>query len=389
MAGNSISALIGSLVDAASPGAPPSYFTRVHQGIDPEANALAQYYTQNAQKQQMSNQAMQGSLAALADANQQGISNPMQLFGKVAATNPEYLKDYATAAATNPLGFALQQPQSGGQPNPIASLQGGDLLKALPPQIASTIKGYSEGRIPFNARLAATPQGQTMLGLITQYDPTFDTADPTSRSKTRASFTSGADANNVAALNTAMAHAASLKEAYNNLDNGDYPLLNKVENRVSIATGDKKVQEAASDVAAKGHALSGELAKVFRSTGMAEADIKAWEDKLDVNATPSQQKATLNAAMDLMDGRLQALSEKYNQGLGQSKQGIELLSPKARDAYMKVRGEQPDSAGAINVGGKSTGPSKGEISIISPDGIPGTIDASELKDALANGWKQQ
>lgn len=240
-------------------------------------------------------------------------------------------------------------------------LSGDSFLQTLPPSAASQVKAIAEGKMPFPSGFALkTPYWQQMLSAVSQYDPSFDAVNYNARSKARGSFTSGPDANNITALNTAMNHAASLKDAYDSLGNTNYPAYNSLTNYLGNALGSQNTQTNTAAVAARGHALSGELAKVFRSSGMAESDIKAWEDKLSTSATPAQSKEILNSAMDLMEGRLSALAEKYNQGMGTSKQGIELLSPAAQKAYLKVRGSVPQTTSSNGIMPQQAGQPQGQ-----------------------------
>lgn len=290
----------------------------------------------------------QSNLAQLAKLRAQGVTNPQQILSSLAQYDPQYAEKAADIQAKNPLATMLQGNTSGGSTNsgvPLASLSGDDLLAALPPAIASQVKGYAEGRIQPSPMMMRTAQGQQLMQLVSQYDPNFDAVNYNARANTRKSFTSGPDANNITALNTAMGHAASLQDAYTNLDNGDYAWLNKARNATESALGDTSKQTAMADVGTKAHALSEELAKVFRSTGMAESDVKAWEQKIDTSATPATSKAVISGAVDLMNSRLDALGEKYNQGMGTSKKGIELLSPKAQAAYQKLMGSPAPETG--------------------------------------------
>lgn len=346
MAGNnSITALLGSLVDASNNDGSKSYMTRVHQGIDPETTALAQHYAQNAQAKQLENQGAVAARDALSEAGRNGITNPLQLFGKVAAVNPGYLKDYATAASANPLGFALQQPQPGGdgQPTPLSSLQGDDLLKALPPQIASQIKGYSEGRIPFNPRLAATTQGQTLLGLITQYDPSFDTTDVTKRAQTAKSFAPGGkDRANINAIETALNTLALLHDTNEKLGGpSEQGILNKPLNVIrNIGLGaegddnlyryDKLSKDAADEVT-----------KAIIANGGTGADREERHKGLSSSNPVNARRTVIKASVDELMQRLNPVADSYNTGMGKNSSGVQLMTPQAQAAYKKVMGEDP------------------------------------------------
>lgn len=257
--------------------------------------------------------------------------------------------------------------QNGGVPQGQSQVSGDQYLQTLPPQIATQVKALAEGRMQFPAGFALkSPYWQQMISAVSQYDPSFDAVNYASRAKTRASFTSGADANNVTALNTAMAHLGTLSDNYNKLGNTDYPWLNQAVNYAGNKLGNRTIQTNTGNVSADAEAVSHELAKVFRSTGMSEGEIDAWKQKITTDAGPAQSQAVINSALDLIDGRLSALGEKYSQGMGAAKQGIELLSPDAQKAYQKLRGgapQQPAAApapGGISDGATATNPQTGE-----------------------------
>lgn len=260
------------------------------------------------------------------------------------------------------------------QQGQAAPTNGYAFLQRLTPQAAAQVKALAEGRMAFPSGFALkTPYWQNMLSAVSQYDPNFDAVNFNSRLATRKSFTSGPDANNIAALNTAMSHLSTLQDAYQTLDNSDVPYYNQAINFVGNAVGNKTIQTNTANVSADSEAVSHELAKVFRSTGMSEGEIDAWKNKISTSAGPAQSTALINSALNLMDGRLQALGAKYNQGMGTTTDPIQLLSPEAQTAYTKLR---------------SAGTQGQKIKVSSPDGTVGTIDPSELQDALKNGWKQ-
>ncbi len=312
--------------------------------IDPQGA----YITQQTIAEQLKNKQEQSALAKLSELRGQGVTNPQSILSSLATVDPSYTEKAATLQAQNPLATLLNNGSGqGNQQGPsLASLTGDDLLKALPPSIASQVKGYAEGKLPFSPYTLRSPAGQQIMQLVSQYDPTFDAANYQARAATRKSFTAGPDAGNITALNTALSHASSLQDAYDKLGNTDYGWLNTAKNAVQSASGDTDKQAAISKVQSTAHALSEELAKVFRSTGMAESDVKAWEKQIDTSATPAQSKAVLDSAVELMNGRLSALGEKYNQGMGTTKQPLELLSPEAQKAYQKITGNTPNNTKA-------------------------------------------
>ncbi len=251
------------------------------------------------------------------------------------------------------------------------------VLHQMPPQIASQVKALAEGRMQFPSGFALkSPYWQQMLSAVGTYDPSFDALNYNARAKTRADFTSGKSAQNITSMNTAMGHLESLSKAYEGLDNGSMPLVNTVENYVGGAFGNKKVQTGVADVGTKAEAVSNELAKVFRSTGMSAQEVNEWRDKISTSASPTQSKTVIKGAIDLLNSRLDALAEQYNQGMGTSKQGVELLSPKAQEAYTKLTGAAPTitkTGDAAHAAGGGTGgvlhvDKNGNKAMVFPDG---------------------
>lgn len=248
---------------------------------------------------------------------------------------------------TNPFSPTTQTPQAGQQ-----QTTGDDFLKTLQPNIASQVKALADGKMQFPGGFALkSPYWQQMISAVSQYDPSFDAVNYNARSKTRGDFTSGKSAQNITALNTAMSHLSTLKDSYDALGNSDYPAYNSMANWVGNQFGDKNTQTNTANVSADATAVSHELAKVFRSTGMSEGEIKDWENKINTSSTPSQSNAIIQSALDLMNGRMQAIGQQYNQGMGTTKDPLELLSPEAQRAYQKLSGGKPSANQPTNVGG--------------------------------------
>lgn len=240
---------------------------------------------------------------------------------------------------TVPIGKPIGAfPQGDTQPSQQGNnLTGDEFLNTLPKPTADQVKALADGRLSFPGGFALkSPYWQQMISAVSQYDPNFDAINYNSRSATRKDFTSGKSAQNITALNTAMSHLGSLKKGYDALDNSDYPTYNKAANWLGSEFGNKEIQTNTTNVSTDAEAVAHELAKVFRSTGMSEAEIREWRDKITTSAAPAQSDAVIQSALDLMNGRLHALGQQYGQGMGTTKDPLELLSPEAQAAYKKL-----------------------------------------------------
>lgn len=254
---------------------------------------------------------------------------------------------YPGAGSPSPQS-SVSSPTSAG-----VDLHGDDFLKTLNPQISAQVKALAEGRMQFPAGFALkSPYWQNMISMVAKYDPSFDAVNYNARAATRKDFTSGKSADNITALNTAIAHLGALSDSYKALNNSDFPSYNAVSNYLGNQLGDKSVQGPAGRVSTEAEAVAHELAKVFRSTGMSEGEINAWKDKINTSAAPEQQKAIIDAAIELMNGRLEALNDRYTKGLGTTSQPLELLSPKSQQIIQRLQG-----------GSRASSPSPGQASV--------------------------
>lgn len=254
------------------------------------------------------------------------------------ASRQRFVNAQATALGTQ--AGQMNNPLIGGAAGPNGEqVRGDEYLQTLPPTVQAQVKALAEGRMQFPSGFALkSPYWQQMLTAVSQYDPGFDAMNYNARANTRKDFTSGESSKNIAAINTAMAHLGSLKKSYDALGNTDYPTYNSVANYLGKQFGNKDIQAETTHVSANAEAVSHELAKVFRSTGMSEGEINAWKQKINTSSTPSESNAVIESALELMNGRMQALSEKYKQGMGTTKDPLELLSPEAQAAYKKLAG---------------------------------------------------
>lgn len=303
---------------------------RITAQLAPYTQALGLQQNQSVlQRENIANNIQQQTGLPLALANMQK-----------AQTEAQYVEpmEQAKIQALRAQSGIFNSPNGGATPGQ-PQLSGDAFLQQLNPQQAAQVKALAEGRMQFPAGFALkSPYWQQMISAVSQYDPNFDAVNFNARAATRKSFTSGPDANNITALNTAMGHLGTLSNDYGALANTNYPLLNAPINAIGNALHFGDIQTNTTNVAADSNAVAGELAKVFRSVGMSTSEIQDWQNKISTSAAPDQSKALINKALDLMDSRLSALGEKYNQGMGTTKQPLELLSPEAQKAYMRLRG---------------------------------------------------
>lgn len=281
---------------------------------------------------------------------------------------------------------------------------GDEFLKTLPPARAAQIRAIAQGRMEMPKGFSLkSPYVQQLLADAAQYDPSFDAANLPARTATRKAFTSGTQAKNVTSFNTALGHLQSMALAVEGLRNGNIPLLNAVGNTVRPNVGDTKTAAALSRFGIDRQAVVEELTRAFKGGQPDVHGVKGWEAMLSPNAAPETLRAGISEAAKLLQSRVDAMHQSYNQGMGTTDQPLPMLTPHALDALSTLQGDDylkhgtfvpagndgpsvipiggpgapppgaPPAPGASPQGGPGSGPMDGSTSIanIRPDATPG------------------
>lgn len=225
------------------------------------------------------------------------------------------------------------------------SKTGDAYLSTVPDQgLRNMIVAISEGRMQVPRIYRSSSGGQIgpteIAAAVNQYDPSFNAADYTARAKTYSGFTSGKEAQQINALATVAQHLNALSDAAKALNNSSVPLYNTVANAVEKGTGDPRVPRfnLARD------AVSKELERVWRGTGGSETGIQQWQQDLSANASPEQLQGAISQLISLVQGKIGALKNQYVQGMGRSRNALQLLPPETRSIFEKLN---PQESGQI------------------------------------------
>jgi hypothetical protein len=204
-----------------------------------------------------------------------------------------------------------------------AQIRPGD-ISSVPQQMRAAVQAIADGRSA--PPRPGTRNGEALLDAVTAYDPTFDVANATSRTKTRSDFTSGASAKSITAMNTAMGHLMHLDDQAHDLGNfSTMPgLLNPIYNTMRSAAGNTALPAFNQTK----QAAASELRKVFAGAGGGNLhELEAFEANLDSSKSPEQLHAVIKNAVDLLSSRLTALRDQYAQGMGRSDQVPTFIKP--------------------------------------------------------------
>lgn len=239
-----------------------------------------------------------------------------------------------------------------------ADMHGQQVLDQLPVQLAQQVKALAEGRQQIPAGFALkSPYWQRMIGLVAQYDPTFDQVNYNARSATRRDFTSGQSGKSLNALNTVIGHLDSLDAAGKALNNSGVPYYNMAANYVA-ANLSPDFRAKLNQFNLTKQAVSSEMERAYRGTGGNMADIASWQKTLSDADSYAAIHASIQQAVKLLSSKVDALGATYDKGMGTTGGGLALLDPKARDVYLSYLGEGPGTpqAGASTAGAPSVPP---------------------------------
>jgi len=221
-------------------------------------------------------------------------------------------------------------------------------LQSLDPAMQRQVLALDQGRMQFPSSFALkTPYWQGLLQAVGQYDPSFDAVNYNSRNQTRKNFTAGKEAGQVNALNTVAQHLAQLQADANALNNRSFTPYNTLANAIESKTGAPQLTNFERDRLP----VVQELERVWRGTGGSEGDIQEWTKNLSSSSSPQQFNDAFAHIANLIHGKLAALRDQYMQGMGNTHDAFQFLTPSTRAIFQSLGGEP--------VGKETTAPGEG------------------------------
>lgn len=218
---------------------------------------------------------------------------------------------------------------------------GEEFLSTLPPQVRGLVKKIGDYDQNPTA-LGRSQNRQALLAMAAQYNPDYDDKLYTQRRQTRLEFnsTKGGAGANIIALRTAVQHLGKLQDLAPGLAGGDVRALNELQNYAKTNfLGSPNVtnfQTAAS-------AVESELASIMKKAGATDQEIKVWRENFGKNMSQRQIKGAVDTALDLMQGRSDALQESWHVSMGEKVPDFPIYGKRQQDILNKLRA--PTQAG--------------------------------------------
>lgn len=226
-------------------------------------------------------------------------------------------------------------------------------LASLPPTTATGVQqltSYQMNPADFSTRSVGggISQRQQMLTLAHQYDPTYDENQYAARAAYLKNLQSGTLSQGILSANKAISHLTSWSTALDQVGNGNLgEFANKIRNNLN-AVGNPKIQTAISTANTEANGVKDELAKFFKGTGATDVkSVDDWAKQLSTNLTPGDAKGTVQGAVTLMAGQIDAMQQQYASTMGQPPDLNKILQPQTINALsnLKNKGYQVDIPG--------------------------------------------
>jgi hypothetical protein len=206
-----------------------------------------------------------------------------------------------------------------------ANLRGEQYLATLPQGMSNIVGKLISYDIPITALNTRTGERRVALEHAIQTDPNFSVPKYGIRYGVMQDFTKGKTADNITALDQALNHMGTLSELAKALNNNDLRLVNAVVNKAKEQLGDPTITNYQTAQSAVGT----ELMRVFRQVNASEQETKDWISKFPLNGSPAQIQGSLVQGAKLLDGRINALNNRWNNGMDTTGGYPKVLSPEA------------------------------------------------------------
>lgn len=167
-----------------------------------------------------------------------------------------------------------------------------------------------------------------LISMALQYDPNYAPSDAGARAKVVQDFKSGQSARNLTSINTVVSHIADLRKAAKELNN--WSKIPSVANRIRLH-GEKFLtgSPAMAGFKTAADAVVTETTRAFLGGVPPVTEIKEWRENIPLFGSPEEQQKSLDTILKLLAGRVGALKDQYERGMGKP-MDFKFLSKEAR-----------------------------------------------------------
>jgi hypothetical protein len=204
-------------------------------------------------------------------------------------------------------------------------------------QAESVLQGHV---LPSHLASGRTPRSQKIAALASEIDPKFDWQLYDTRKNLRREFTSGRRGQEAKALDTAILHADKLMDAADSMKKSNILKYNTVKHWLKReAKGNPELVK--TSMLARG--TSRETLRVLQGVGViTQEEAREMKKDLDINASPKEFLAAVDAMFELAGGRLITLQSDWRQTMGDVEPPVPLMNERSI-GILNRRGYDPET----------------------------------------------
>lgn len=223
--------------------------------------------------------------------------------------------------------------------------EGEDYLSTLSPKDAGTVKAlsqYTSNPKEEFAGMKASSDREKYIAGARHYDPSYDPMEYKKRADYLKDFSSGKRSTNRLAGNTLIKHMGSLESTLQDVPSSGVALIEKGQRLAAKQLPGifPKQANAMTEEDSALNAVAGELSNVFKQTGGTDVEISHWLDAYDKNSPRELKQAYIKKGVELLQGRISAMGNEYEQTMGRPYKG-DLLSPEAKTISERMMFKNP------------------------------------------------
>lgn len=240
-----------------------------------------------------------------------------------------------------------------------AAIQSGappEQLKAmLPPVIRSEIESMIKGEASAQTLSRSGPSRTAIVAIAHAIDPTFDETTFQARQKLASGLAQVGPSSfggQKTSGNMMIHHLDDLDKAIDGLPNTNIPALNAIGNWGSVQFGNTAVQNAVKNFTQKREVVATELPKFLRGAGAAEADVEHIRNTLSTADSPEALRTAVRGFIGSIRGRLEPLTNTYNDAFRRNESPDFFLGPKEREIVKRLESSTVSTPAASSGGFK-------------------------------------
>lgn len=204
-------------------------------------------------------------------------------------------------------------------------------LAIVPGNIRGSVKQILDYRGPMPPQGRNNPTNIAVNYWVNKIDPSYDSVNYPARAALMKKMTSGTEADQLDAINTAMGHAGQLAYAVSALKNNDTNVLNKIANWYHLQVGDTPVSTYQTIV----HRLAPEVASAYVKGGGSATERVADEKDFNDSRSPQQLYGALGTTIGLLNSKIGSMEQRYKTTMMKDDFRQRFITPEAQAMLAK------------------------------------------------------